>query len=318
MDTLVSPVPNGQPTFLNLPRCEDLATLTADVAIIGVPFGVPQDLTAARFLSSTAPAAIREQSLQFAARLAHYDFDFGGDLFAGRSVTIVDCGDVAMTPGDHARNNATTTVAIRAILDRGAIPIVLGGDDAIPIPVMRAYDQHGPLCVVQIDAHIDWRDEINGVREGLSCTMRRASELPWVTAMAQIGIRGLSSARPAEYAAAAAFGSVIIGARELRRLGVDEALRRVPDAARYFITFDADALDPSIAPGVTGLACGGLSYVEGADLLRGVAAKGRVVGFDFVEVVPSADIANLTSLHAARLILDLIGSLAYAGQIGSS
>jgi agmatinase len=99
---------------------------------------------------------------------------------------------------------------------------------------------------------------------------------------------------------------------------VEEVLRRIPSADRYFITFDADALDPSIAPGVNGLAPGGLSYVEASELLRGVATKGRVVGFDVVEIVPSADIANLTSLHAARLILDLIGSLAHAGQIGSS
>jgi agmatinase len=316
MTNLISPIPNGQPTFLNLPRCEDLETLKADLAIIGVPFGIPQDLNAARFLSSTAPAAIRQQSVRYAGQFANVDFDFGDDLLAGKLVSIVDCGDVAMAPGDHAANNAATTAAIRAILDRGAVPIVLGGDDAIPIPVLRAYADRGPLCVVQLDAHIDWRDEVNGVRDGLSCTMRRVSELPWVTAMAQIGIRGLSSARTAEFAAARAFGSVIIGARELKRVGVDEVLTRIPSAERYFITVDADALDPSIAPGVSGQSPGGLSYVEASELLRGVAAKGRVVGCDFVEVVPSADIGNLTSLHVARLILDLIGSLAHTGQFG--
>src|SRR4029079_3523189 len=124
----------------------------------------------------------------------HYDYDFGADIFAGRAVRIVDCGDVAMKPGAFAGNFAATTTAINAILDRGAVPFVLGGDHAIPIPVFRAYEGRGSMVIVQLDQHIDWREERNGVTLGLSSTMRRASEMPWVSGQAQIGLRAVGSA----------------------------------------------------------------------------------------------------------------------------
>jgi agmatinase len=314
---MIVPLPSGRPSFIDAPRCTDLATLDADVAVIGVPYGVPYDMEGSTSPSSAAPAAIREQSLRLARFLSHYDVDFGGELLAGRDVKIVDCGDVAMLPGQYEANNRATTAAIRAILDRGAVPIVLGGDHAIPIPVVRAYEGRDPMVIVQLDAHLDFRDERNGVRDGLSSPMRRASELPWVSGMAQIGLRGVGSGRRLEFDLARACGSVIIGAEELHRDGVDAALARLPAAARYYVTFDADGLDPAIAPGVGAPAFGGLDYYEATNLLRGVAAKGTVVGFDFVEVVPNRDVQNLTSLLAARLTLNLIGAIAHTGQIGS-
>jgi agmatinase len=296
----------------------DIASLeAADVAIIGVPWGVPYGMEGSRSPASAAPQAIRAQSLRLSRYLTHYDYDFGGDIFAGRQVRIVDCGDVAMMPGRYEENQRAVTDAIRGILDRGAVPFVLGGDHSIPIPVMRAYDACGPLGVVQIDAHLDWRDEIGGVRDGLSSPMRRASELPWVAGMTQIGIRGVGSARQTEIDAARAYGSELIGAAELHRTGVAAALARIPDADRYYITFDADGLDPAIAPGVSAMAFGGLTYYEATDLLRGVAAKGKIVGFDFVEVVPGLDSGSMTAFLAARLILNMLGALAHTGQIGS-
>ena len=189
------PVPLGKPTFLDAPRCDDLMTLDADVAVLGVPFGYPYDMTGSMSASATAPAAIRAQSARLSEYVDHYDYDFGSDLFAGRQVRIVDCGDVAMTPGDFAGNSRATTAVVKTILDRGAVPIVFGGDHAIPIPVFRAYEGRDPMVIVQLDQHIDWRQERNGVTEGLSSTMRRASEMPWVSGMAQIGLRAVGSAR---------------------------------------------------------------------------------------------------------------------------
>jgi agmatinase len=313
----ITPVPIGQPSFLGAPRCDDLSRLEADVAVIGVPHGYPYDMQSVTSPSGTAPRAIREQSLRLAPFITHYDYDFQGPLFAGREVRLVDCGDVAMTPGDFAGNSANTTAAIAAILDRGAVPIVLGGDHAIPIPVMRAYERHGPIFVVQLDAHLDWRNERHGVHEGLSSPLRRASEMAWVAGMAQIGLRGIGSGRQQEYDDARAYGSILVGAEELHSVGVEAVLARIPAADRYYVTFDADGLDPTIAPGVGAPGFGGLTYYEASNLLRGVARKGRVVGFDFVEVVPAADVANMTSLVAARLTLNLIGQMAWEGQIGS-
>jgi agmatinase len=313
---MIVPVPVGEPSFVDAPRCADLATLEADFAVIGVPNGWPYEMAAVTSPSSGAPRAIREQSLRYAKFLGHFDWDFDGPLFADRAVRIVDCGDVAMVPGEFAENSRCTTAAVRAILARGAAPIVLGGDHAIPIPVFRAYEGHGEMVVVQIDAHIDWREERNGAREGLSSTMRRASEMPWVTGMAQIGLRGIGSARQQEADDARAYGSVLVRAEEVHADGVDAILRRIPPSPRYYVTFDADGLDPAIAPGVNDPGFGGLTYYEATNLLRGIVRKGRVVGFDFVEVVPIADVQNLTSLLAARLTLNLMGAMVREGQAG--
>ena len=155
------------------------------------------------------------------------------------------------------------------------MPVVLGGDHSIPIPVMRAYDGFGTMCVVQIDAHLDWRDEVNGVRLGLSSNMRRASELPFVTGMAQLGLRGVGSARAREYDDARAYGSVLISAAEIHRDGIEAALARIPAADRYYVTFDTDGLDPAVAPGIGSPAFGGLTYFQAFDLLQGVATKGE-------------------------------------------
>ena len=316
MTSPIQPVPPGRPSFLDMPRLERLDQLEADVAILAVPYGVPYDMEGSRFPSAPAPWAIREQSLWFRRYLSHYDVDFGGELFAGREVRIVDCGEVAMRPGQYLENMQRTTEVVRAILRRGAIPFILGGDHGVSIPVLRAYETFGPLFVVQIDAHLDWRDEVNGVREGLSSPMRRASEMPWVSGMAQIGLRGVGSGRQQEFDDARGYGSILVTARELHDRGVGAALERIPVAERYYVTFDADGLDPAIAPGVNAPAPGGLTYYQAFDLLRGLAERGRIVGFDLVEVAPARDPVGITSLHAARLILNLIGALAHTGQIG--
>lgn len=318
MSVKTKPIPIGSPTFLGSPRCEDLDLLDADVAVIGVPYSTPYDVQSPIFLCGSAPDAIRQQSMRFVPTLSHYNFDFNGSILGDRAVRIADCGDVAMSPGRFEDNIRAASATIKAILDHGAIPIVLGGDHGISIPAMLAYENQEPMCVVQIDAHLDWRDEVNGVRFGQSNPMRRASEMAWVNAMIQIGLRGAGSARRAEVEAARAYGSVLVKAEELHRLGVDEILRKVPPAERYYITIDVDGLDPSIAPGTCFPSFGGLTYYETTNLLRGIASKGKVVGLDFVEVAPSLDTtANITSLLAAQLIINMIGALAHEGQIGS-
>jgi len=212
-----------------------------------------------------------------------------------------------MTPGAFAENSRATTEAISMILDR----------EAIPIPVMRAYEGRGEsMVVVQLDAHIDWREERYGVREGLSSPMWRASELACVTGMAQIGMRMIGSARQQEVDDALAYGAVIVRAEEVHEQGVDAALARVPKADRYYITFDADGIDAAIAPAVLDPGFGGLTYFEASNLLRGVARLGRVVGYDIVEVVPGLDAHGLTSRLVARLTLNLMGEMVRQPHFG--
>ncbi|HVL23622.1 MAG TPA: agmatinase [Thermomicrobiales bacterium] len=315
MPNPIVPVPVGRPSFAGLPRCDDLDTLDAHIAIIGVPYGVPASMESSRAPSSEAPTAIREESLRFGRYLTHEDIDLGGALLAGKDIRIVDCGDVAMTPGDLAANSAATTSVIRAIRERGAVPVILGGDHSIPIPVMRAYDDVGTMHVVQVDAHLDYRDEVNGVREGLSSGIRRASELPWVGEIVQVGLRGVGSARAQDVADSRARGNAIIPAREIHRHGAGIALNAVPAGDNVYITFDMDGVDLSIAPGVNSPAFGGLDYWQATDLLQGVAAKSRIVGIDMVEIAPRLDVRGMTSMLAARLILNLIGAMVRSGQL---
>ncbi len=145
--------------------------------------------------------------------------------------------------------------------------------------------------------------------------MRRASEMPWVSGVAQIGLRGQGSARQKEVDEAVACSKcILVKAEELHEQGVPGVLNRIPDATCYYLTVDADGLDPSIAPGVAYPTPGGVTYYQLFNLMRGLAAKGTMRGMDFVEVVPEYDVARITSLFAARQILNFIGLAARSGQ----
>lgn len=316
MPDLITPVPLGQPTFLDAPRCLALGALDAHVAILGAPYGDPYGMAASRWPSAGAPAVIRAQSMRMVPSLDHYHFDLGGPLRAGRRLTMADCGDVTMEPGRFDQNRAAVTAAVTAILDRSALPVVLGGDHGITASVLQAYSAFPGTAVVQLDAHLDWRDERGGVRHGQSSPMRRASEMPWVGGMAQIGLSGAGSARQEEVDAARAYGSVLVRAEEVHQVGVEAVLQRLPAADAYYVTVDLDGLETAIAPGVGWPSMGGLTYWETVNLFRGLAARGRVVGLDMVEIVPENDVHDITSLLAGRLIVDLIGALAHQGRIG--
>lgn len=306
---------DGAPSFIGAPVQTDLSALEADIAVLGVPYGIPYGMRGVASSCSAAPAAIRAQSARSGQFIDHYDYDLGGPLLDGRDIRIMDCGDVPGDPLDIPGNVQRAQEAVTMILERGAAPIVLGGDDSIPIPVLRAYEQHGPLVLVQIDAHIDFRHEIDGVTEGYSSPMRRASEMAWVEQIFQIGMRGVGSARPADVEDALSAGNTIITAREVHNAGVARLLSRIPEGANYFITLDCDGLDPSIMPAVGAPAPGGLSYFQTIGILQGLAIRGRIVGMDLVELVPDRDINTISSLTASRLILNLIGAMARSGQL---
>lgn len=315
MSSLITPVPTGMLTFAALPRCDDLAALDAHIAIVGIPYGTPASMEASRAPSSEAPEAIRRESLRYGKYIDHHDVDFDGPILAGKPIRIVDCGDVTMAPGDYAANSATATEAIRAIRAAGAVPIILGGDHSIPIPVMRAYGDVGSMSIVQFDAHLDYRDEVNGVKEGLSSSIRRATELPYVGDIVAIGLRGIGSARVQDVADAHARGNVLVRAADMAGRDLGETIAKLPRGGNAYITFDMDAMDLPVAPGVNSPAFGGLDYWQASGLLKAVAERCTVVGMDLVEVAPRHDVRGMTSLLAARLVLDLIGGMARSGQL---
>jgi agmatinase len=204
---------------------------------------------------------------------------------------------------------ANIEATTRKLLDKGALPVTLGGDHSVPIPILRAYDSQPPLFVVQLDAHLDYVNERHGVREGHGNVMRRIHEMPHVTGIAQLGIRGPGSSGPGDFEDAIRNGSIIIGAREFRRIGYQQALSRIPAAPRYYVTIDIDSIDASLASGSGSPSFGGFTYLELVDFLRALAKKGEIVGFDLVEVAPQYDPAEITAQMAARIILDFLGAI---------
>lgn len=294
-------------TFLGLP--ERLADGRAPRAVI---FGTAHGTTYPGKDSSgyaLAAAAIRAASRDDAAFIEHWDFDLGGPLFDGRPVCCVDAGDVPTVMGDNAGNRARIEAKTRAVLASSAVPILLGGDDSVPIPFLAAFAEYGPIWILQIDAHIDWRDEAYGERLGYSNPMRRASEMAHVAGMVQVGMRGVGSARLAEIEAAQRYGSRFVTAREVHAQGVEVALRHIPEGARVVVTLDCDGLDPSFMPGVAARTPGGLTYTQAIDLIAGVGRRATIAGFDLVELYPSADIEGLSALTAARLVVNAIGAI---------
>ena len=294
-------------TFLGLPKARDLATLDAKIAILGAPCATPYPSVGP--YCAAAPRAIRDAIAGYAANLQHVDFDIGGPIFPG-AITAVDGGDLAWTEADPASNRSAIRTAVATVVAQGAAPIVIGGDDSVPIPVLEAFHDRGPLTIVQIDAHIDWRDEVAGERWGLSSTMRRASEMPHVERIVQVGQRGIGSARPGDLADAKAWGALLVPARAVHEHGIAPVLDAVPAGSQVLVTLDCDGLDPAIMPGVIGPAPGGLTYWQTIGILHGVAAKARIAAFDIVEFVPARDVAGLGALTAARIIANVLGLMA--------
>jgi len=299
-------------TFLGLPSVvpDQLVGGSADVAILGIPYGVPYPTPGLTAGCSDAPAAVRARSQRLARFAEHHDFDLDGPMLVGSPpLRLVDAGDVAGSPDDGAGNAARAEGAVAALLGAGAVPLIIGGDDSVPIPVLRAYRDRGPLTVVQVDAHLDFRDEVAGVRDGYSSTMRRASEMPHVGRIVQVGLRGVGSARASDVADARAAGNSLVTARELRERGVPWLLGELPSDASVFVVFDLDGLDPSVAPAVSGISPGGLSYDEGGDLLAGLAARCHVVGAAFTELVPARDVNDVSALVVVRFLMRLLAAI---------
>lgn len=293
--------------FMGLPEAplDDLDG--AQVVVLGAPGCTPYPTVG--FYCAGGPAAIRAGGAAYAANLAHMNFDLGAPVLPF-GAKAVDAGDLAMDATDASGNRDRLRAAVAQILAAGAVPVLIGGDDSLPIPMLQALEGHGPLTILQIDAHIDWREEVGGERWGLSSTMRRASEMGHVRQIIQVGQRGIGSARPGDYQAALDAGVTFVPAREVAEAGIGRALSLIPEGARVVICLDVDALDPAIMPAVIGRTAGGLGYWQVFELIAGVAQKARIVAFDMVEFMPERDIDGQGALVAAQLLAGTIGILA--------
>jgi agmatinase len=308
MTRLEPTLPPERP-FLDWPVATDPAAWNARVALLGIRHSEPYAHDAFPNDQAKAPGAIRARSQSFCYDPAHWDFDVGTDL-ASNLPAHVDMGDVAWDGGEYGDYAAAITARVRHLWRQGAQLVVLGGDHGVTIPVVDALDAVGePVHILHVDAHLDWREEVGGVRRGYSSPLQWASKVGAVSGMTQIGLRAIGSARSREVEAARAFGSRLIGAEQIHAEGMEPVLATIPDGRPVYLTIDADGLDPTEMPAVMAPTPGGIYFRQLAPLLRAVARRNRIVGMDVVEIAPSFDFANgLTCITAGRLILNVLSA----------
>jgi agmatinase len=313
-------------TFLGAPFTERPGAPAAGVtgparfAFLGLPLYVPYGdeppappaTVGAAGLS--AADAVRLASAGYSALLDHYDFDLGGPLVpAAVDAPFVDCGNVVLSgaAGGLEADLAAGLAAVRDVVASGAAPLVVAGDHSAPPVVVRGLRYDRPLDVLHVDAHLDFRDEVAGLRDGYSSPIRRLRELPWVRTIVQVGLRDVGSAREEEVLAARASGNILVRAEEVHERGAEllhEITERFEPGGRIYITVDIDGLDPSCAPGTLWPAPGGLWFWQLARLVRAVASRCELAGMDVCELVPGRDPQGHTALAAARLLMIASGA----------
>ncbi len=307
----------GHCSFAKAPICTDWDAIDADVAVLGVPNDMG---TQWRSGARMGPRAIREASTLFSfGHGGAYDHEDDKTYLTPQQVRIVDVGDADIVHTDMQQSHRNTCAAVRRILQAGAMPVSLGGDHSVHAPIIEAFADfagRGPLHIVHFDAHLDFVDERHGVRYGHGNPLRRASEMEHIGGMTQLGIRNVSSSNRSDYDAARAAGSDILSVRDVRRLGTDGVLARIPEGRDYYITIDIDGFDPSIAPGTGTPSHGGFLYYEVLEIIQALAvrSRGRIVGIDLVEVAPPYDPTGITSILAAQLLMNGIGFIFHARQ----
>lgn len=292
----------GVSTFLRLPVHQDPKDV--DALIIGAPFdGGTTYRPGARF----GPRGVRVASAL--TRGFHPDPDI--DLF--ETLRCADGGDVACVPMDMAVSLARIEARVAEIAAAGAIPAVIGGDHTCSLPVIRALAKaHGPLGLVHFDAHSDTYPAAWGVDPHHGTIFRNMVEEGLLRPhdVLQIGIRGPFSTRD-DLAFANAAGFTVLSAEDVHR-DLDGVLARIaglPDTGPYYVSFDVDAVDPSMAPGTGTPVPGGFFSWQALAMVRATRAL-RVVGCDVMEVSPDFDVNGVTCLLAANLLSEMLAAIA--------
>ncbi len=300
----------GVRTFARLPSLDAVGG-RADVAVLGAPFdGATTFRAGARF----GPAGIREASLL----LRPYNDALDVSPFA--EVQVADAGDAPASPIGVESGHRAIEAAARAVTDAGGFVVGLGGDHSVSLPLLRAAAAaHGPLALLQLDAHTDTWDSYFGERVTHGTIFRRAAEEGIIepARSLQIGLRGsLYSAADMEDNRSLGFSTLL--ARDLdRRGGVDGALELIASVLQppFYLTVDIDVLDPAFAPGTGTPEAGGLTSRELLAILHGLCVHAAgLVGADVVEVSPPYDPAGATAVAGANVAYELVGLAALASR----
>jgi agmatinase len=296
-------------TFFGCPAAE-LATFKGDAVVVGVPYDLGHGSNPGTRLG---PQAIRDASPRFLSTGGLYDCDSDESVLA--AVQLVDIGDVVAPPAQIESTLDRITAVTRTIVDRGAMPVILGGDHSITFPVVRGYDKSARrLRIIHLDAHHDFAEATEpssgrpSYRHGNH--LRHAIDLPWVTGITMIGLRGIVGQRAARAIhEARKRGVQIVSASRALQMGAEKLVASIPASDADYVTIDIDVIDPSLAPGTGTPVPGGFTYYELRKLLSVIAASRRVIGFDLTEVSPPNDFASTTSRLASSLVIEFLGAI---------
>jgi guanidinobutyrase len=290
---------SGPNTFMRLPAVNDLKGL--DVAVLGIPLDIG---TSWRSGTRFGPKQVRAES----AMLRPYNLGTGAAPFD--SLQVADIGDLAINTFSLSDSLRIISDSYDAILTYDAMPLAIGGDHSITLPILRAMARrHGPVALIHVDAHADVNDSMFGEKEAHGTVFRRAYEEGLIDPKKtyQIGLRGTGYSAE-DFSEAAGWGfqqhlAQALWGRSLASLGA-EIKSDVGDAPVY-ITYDIDSLDPAYAPGTGTPEIGGLTTPQAMELIR--AFRGlNIVGGDLVEVSPPYDPSGNTALTGANILYEML------------
>jgi agmatinase len=317
VDILAPLIDSAPRTFFGVPRLRDLEMLDAQVAFLGVPYdgGTPQpgiptgqragpaaarEATAAQFYYPRSADAGDDRGAE-----GWYDVEADRDYLVG--VTMADVGDVAIQGSDTDANYGRITRAARGIVERGALMVAIGGDHSISYPLGRGMEPLGEFDVLHVDAHTDFLDEVHGARLTGASQLRRLAELPFVGTVTALGVRNVDRI---EVDGIRELGGRWATSLDVLERGAGEVVREtVAETEALYVSIDLDVLDSSIAAGHSLQEPGGLSYRQLRAILAEVARRGRVIGFDVVELNPARDPSGATSRVATWIVTHFLSEI---------
>jgi guanidinopropionase len=298
VDAAVVPRFAGIATFMRTVR-HDISD-EIDIALVGVPFDMGVNF---RSGARHGPAQVREMSRHI--RQVHPT----SGIKPYELCNVADVGDTPVNPIDMLASVDMIQAFFERVHAAGAVPISVGGDHTIPLPIFRAIAKDAPVGIVHFDAHADTLDELCGTRINHATTFRRGVEEGLIDPKRtiQIGLRG-SRFGDGDFQWGLDQGMRCVTYDEYEEMGraslIEEMLRVVGDGPTY-ITFDIDGLDPAYAIGTGVPEVGGLSVRDSQVIIR--ALRGRhLVGADICEVAPPLDPSGHTAINAANLMFEML------------
>jgi len=292
----------GPATFMRLPAQEGAEGL--DACFVGIPMDIG---TSNRPGTRLGPRQIRDESRM----LRPFNMATGAAPFD--RMQVADIGDVPINTFDLKKSVDIITDYFDNVLRHDVIPLTLGGDHTLTWPILRAMrNRYGPVALVHVDAHADINDEMFGEKVAHGCPFRRAWEDGCLIndKVFQIGLRGTGYS-PDDFNWARDKGWRVIQAEDCWHKSLsplmEEIRAKIGDAPVY-LTYDIDSLDPAYAPGTGTVEVGGLTSVQGLEIIRGTAGL-NIVGGDLVEVSPPYDPSGNTALTGANFLYEMLCAL---------